>query len=96
MGPQTLEGVVDALHSPALAQVCRVSDLNLRPLQFCQSCRILSRAATLLVCFPSGPHTNSQVHIQAHKPDQTKININGLDMAKSAAQQLYFPVLVYK
>ena len=32
------------------------------------------------------PHT--------HKPDQTKININGFDMAKSAAQLLYGPVLV--
>ena len=29
-----------------------------------------------------------------HKPDQTKINIIGFDMAKSAAQLLYGPVLV--
>ena len=34
--------------------------------------------------------------IFTHNSDQTKININGLDMAKSAAQLLYFPVLVYK
>ena len=42
------------------------------------------------------------VHIQTHKvtsphnnkPDQTKININGFDMAISAAQLLYGPVLV--
>ena len=32
---------------------------------------------------------NSQVHIQTHKPDQTRININGSDMVKSAAQLLY-------
>ena len=28
--------------------------------------------------FPSCPQMNSQVCIQTHKPDQTKININGL------------------
>ena len=33
------------------------------------------------------PHTNSQLY-------QTKININGIDMAESAAQLLYGPVLV--
>ena len=37
---------------------------------------------------------NSQVHTQTHKPDQTEININGFDIAKSAAQLLYGPVLV--
>ena len=31
--------------------------------------------------------------MKIHKPDQTKININGFDMAKSAAQLLYGPVL---
>ena len=40
---------------------------------------------------PSFPHMNSQVHIQTHKPDQTKINIDGFDMAKL----LYGPVLVF-
>ena len=34
-------------------------------------------------------------HIQTHKPDQTKININGFNMTKSAAQLLYGPVLIY-
>ena len=33
--------------------------------------------------------------MKIHKPDQTKININGFDMAKSAAQLLYGPVIVY-
>ena len=53
------------------------------------------------VCFwgvcgyvPSYPHTNSQDHIQTYKPDQTKINIYGIDMANSAAQLVYGPVLV--
>ena len=42
---------------------------------------------------PSGPDTNSKV--QTHKPDQTKLNINGFDItAKSAAKLLYGPVLV--
>ena len=40
---------------------------------------------------PSSPH--SQVHIQTHKPDQTRININGVDMAKSVVQLLYGPRL---
>ena len=50
----------------------------------------------LCVCFfiPSDPHTNLQAHTQTCKPDQTKININGFDMAKSAAKLLYSPVLV--
>ena len=39
-------------------------------------------------------HTNSQVQIETHKLDQTKVNINGFGMAKSAAQLLYGPVLV--
>ena len=43
---------------------------------------------------PCFPNMNSQVHIQTPKPDQTKININGFDMAKSAAQLLYGPILV--
>ena len=46
------------------------------------------------VFVPFNPHINLQVHTQTHKPDQTKININGFDMAKSAAQLLYGPVLV--
>ena len=45
---------------------------------------------------PSDPPTHSQVHTQINKPEKTKIkqNINGFDMAKSAAQLLYGPVLV--
>ena len=43
---------------------------------------------------PSIPHMNSQVHTQTQKPDPSKININGFDVAKSAAQLLYGPVLV--
>ena len=39
---------------------------------------------------------NLQVYTQTHKPDQTKININEFDMAKSAAQLLYGPELVFK
>ena len=38
---------------------------------------------------------NLQGHSQTQKPDQTKININGFDMAKIAAQLLYGPVLVF-
>ena len=37
---------------------------------------------------------NLEVRTQTHKPDQTKINIYRFDMAKSAAQLLYGPVLV--
>ena len=37
---------------------------------------------------------NLEVRTQTHKPDQTKINIYRFDMAKSAAQRLYGPVLV--
>ena len=44
---------------------------------------------------PSGRHTMSPVQVQTHKPNHTKINIDGFDMAKSAAQLLYGPVLVY-
>ena len=44
---------------------------------------------------PSDPHTKSQVHTQPHKPDQIKININGFDMAKNAAQLLYGPILIF-
>ena len=51
--------------------------------------------ASLLYLFISFAHTNSKVHTQTHKPDQTKININGFGMAKSAAQLLYGPVLVF-
>ena len=36
-----------------------------------------------------------RTHKSTHKPDQTKIKINGFDMAKSAAQLLYGPVLVW-
>ena len=38
---------------------------------------------------------NLEVRTQTHKPDQTKINIYRFDMAKSAAQLLYGPVLVH-
>ena len=38
---------------------------------------------------------NLEVRTQTHKPDQTNINIYRFDMAKSAAQLLYGPVLVY-
>ena len=38
---------------------------------------------------------NSKVHTPTHKPDLTKINIKGFDVAKSAAQLLYGPVLVF-
>ena len=31
---------------------------------------------------------------KTHQPDQTKLNINKFDMAKSAVQLLYVPVLV--
>ena len=41
----------------------------------------------------SSPHTNLQLRIQAHKPDQAKTNINGFNMVKSAEQLLYGPVL---
>ena len=63
--------------------------------------QVVKRELFVFFCFvflfvPSSPHTNSQaqVHIQTHKPDRTKININGFDMAKCAAQLLYGPVLV--
>ena len=53
-------------------------------------------------CFFSFLGMSHLVHIQTHKvtsphthkPDQTEININGFDMAKSAAKLLYGPVLV--
>ena len=35
-------------------------------------------------------------HIRTHKLDQTKININGFDRAKSAAQVLYGPLLIFR
>ena len=38
---------------------------------------------------------NLQVYTQTQKPDQTKININEFDMAKSAAQLLYGPIFVF-
>ena len=44
---------------------------------------------------PSDKHLNSKFHSLTHKPDQTKINIKGFGMAKSAAQLPYGPVLVY-
>ena len=37
---------------------------------------------------------NSQVDMQTHKPEQTKINMNGFYMSKSAAQLLYSPIVV--
>ena len=57
----------------------------------------LYKSSYLFVCLfvPSNPHTNSQVHVHTQKPDQTKININGSNMAKIAAQLLYGPVLVW-
>ena len=50
----------------------------------------LSHQPCFFVCVclffgPSDPHTNSQVHTQTNKPNQTKININGFGLAKSAA-----------
>ena len=44
--------------------------------------------------FLSHIYLNLLLYTQTHKPDQTKININEFDMAKSAAQLLYDPVLV--
>ena len=43
---------------------------------------------------PFGPDTDSQVQVQTLKPDKTKLNINGFEMAKSAAQLLYSLVFV--
>ena len=42
------------------------------------------------------PPSDPQVHTETHQPDQTKINVNGFDMAKCAAQLLYGPVLVFQ
>ena len=50
----------------------------------------------MCVFVPSDLHTKSQVHTQTHKPDKTKININGFGMAKSAVQLLFGPLLVLK
>ena len=65
---------------------CFYSNPKLRCVFSCASCFLF---VFLFFC-PIGP----TVHTQTHKPDQTKINIKGFDMAKSAAQLLYAPVLV--
>ena len=49
----------------------------------------------LSVCPILSPY-ELKVQIRQNKLDQTKININGFDRAKSAAQVLYGPLLIFR